>query len=179
MLFTSQNSRQLEVDSERRAFFSRILRASHPGPADSRRPLSADRIALLREVAARWVGRFPQGSIPKIQVSDACAHHGVCVAVCPTAALRRYAGEGHAGLEFEPAVCIACGVCAMVCPENALAIRALAAADGSAGAARQISRHEQRNCTRCDDEFTQGLRRRCVVAGNDLKTHVDIGRAAA
>lgn len=154
MLSASQRSRKLELSSERRAFLRGILREPPSGPVASRRPLPADRIALLRNVAARWEGRLPQGATPQVQVSDACALHGVCVAVCPTAALRRYSGDGHAGLEFEPAACIACGVCAMVCPENALAVRALAAADGSAGAARQISRHEQRICARCDDEFT-------------------------
>jgi Fe-S-cluster-containing hydrogenase component 2 len=77
----------------------------------------------------------------------------MCVAVCPTAALREYAGDGHAGLEFDAAACIACGVCAMVCPDNALAIRALAGSEGASGTATRISRHEQRSCARCDDEF--------------------------
>lgn len=149
----SHRSRETIPIPARRAFFNGILRTSRPGPEDSGQPLSADQIALLREVAARWNGRLARGAIPQIRVSDACAHHGMCVAVCPTAALRQYAGEGHAGLQFDAAACIACGVCAMVCPENALAIRALAAADVPPGPATQISRHEQRGCARCDDTF--------------------------
>lgn len=154
-MFSPESQRKPKPESgpERRAFFRAVLRTSLPGPADSRRPLPADRIALLRQVAARWEGRLAPGAIPEIQVSDACADHGVCAAVCPTGALRRYAGEGYAGLEFEPAACIACGVCAVVCPQNALAIRAREAANGSAGAARQVSRHSQRSCARCDEEF--------------------------
>lgn len=147
----NQTSQKLETEPERRAFLRALLRAS--GPADSRRPLPADRIALLRQVAARWEGSLPPGAIPEIQISDACADHGVCAAVCPTRALRRYAEEGHAGLEFEATACIACGVCAVVCPENALAIHAVAANDRSGRPARSISRHAQRSCARCDDEF--------------------------
>ena len=158
-----------ELDLERRAFFGDLFAASRPSSAASRGRMPADRIALLRNVAARWEGRLPNGAIPQIDVSDACALHGVCVAVCPTAALRRYSGDGHAGLEFEPAACIACGICAMVCPENALAIRALAAADGSASVARQISRHDQRACTRCDDEFAaRAGDELCPACGKDI-----------
>ncbi len=146
-------SRILEVEPERRAFFKSLLHESHLDSLDSRRPMAAERVALLKGIAARWEGRLAQGAIPQIQVSDACAQHGMCAAVCPTAALRRYAGDGHAGLEFDSAACIACGVCTMVCPENALAIRALAAAEGSSGTATRISRQEQRSCARCDDEF--------------------------
>lgn len=142
---------KLEAQPERRAFLRAILGTS--GPADSPRPLPADRIALLRQVAVRWEGTLPLGAIPEIRISDACANHGVCAAVCPTRALRRYADEGYAGLEFEATACIACGMCAVVCPENALAIHAVAATDRSGEPKQRISRHAQRSCARCDDEF--------------------------
>jgi Fe-S-cluster-containing dehydrogenase component len=129
--------------------------------------MSAERIALLREVAARWKGALPAGSVPELLVSAACAHHGGCVAVCPTAALRPYSGSGVAGLEFAAAACIGCGVCALVCPENALTLRALTA--GQAPAAQRVSRHALHLCARCEDEFAvHGCEELCPACRKDV-----------
>jgi Pyruvate/2-oxoacid:ferredoxin oxidoreductase delta subunit len=158
-----------EVDFRRREFLRALLPESGADVLDRRAPMAAEQIALLKEVAARWDGRLAPGAIPQIEVSDTCAHHGVCASVCPTAALRTYAGEGHAGLEFDAAACIACGVCAMVCPEKAIAIRALPAAQGQSAAATRISRHEQRCCACCDDEFAaRGNDELCPACRKDV-----------
>jgi ferredoxin-like protein FixX len=144
--------RDNEVDLQRRSFISTLLGDSCLEPRYSRRLLSAERIALLKGIAARWEGTLPPGAIVQVEVNDACAHHAVCAAVCPTAALQPYADDGHAGLEFDASACIACGACAMVCPENALAIRAVAPAVAT-GVAVRITRHEQHTCVRCDEVF--------------------------
>jgi ferredoxin len=158
-----------EVDLQRRSFVRALLGDSRLDSRHSRRLLSAERIALLKGLAARWEGRLPTGAIPQVQVSRACAHHGVCAAVCPTAALRAYASEGYAGLEFNAGPCIACGICAMVCPENALAIQALAPEATPPGVAVRITRHEQQTCARCDDAFSaRGDEELCPACRKDV-----------
>lgn len=153
---------------ERRAFFSRFLGTSDPAVPATRKPLPAERIALLREVAARWKGTLPAGSVIELHVAEACAHHGGCVAVCPTAALRSYSNGGVAGLEFDAAACIGCGVCALVCPENALTLRAVTAEP--ALAAQPVSRHAVRMCGRCDNEFAvRGEEDLCPACRKDVQ----------
>lgn len=153
---------------ERRAFFSRLLATGDSAGTDRRHPLSAERIALLREVAARWKGTLPAGSVMALQVGEACAHHGGCIAVCPTGALRSYSNGGVAGLEFDAAACIGCGVCALVCPENALTLRAVAAEP--ALAAQPVSRHAVQLCARCDDEFAvRGEEEFCPACRKDVQ----------
>jgi ferredoxin len=146
-----QRAQETGVDAGRRDFFRRFLGHS-PDAAKGHRVLPAERLALVKDIAARWRGALPQGAIPRLEASDACAHHGVCVAVCPTGAVRPYSGAAQAGLEFEPGACIACGVCVAVCPEKALALKADRTETRSATAVR-ITRHAMRACVRCDDEF--------------------------
>jgi Fe-S-cluster-containing dehydrogenase component len=153
---------------ERRAFFSLFLGTDDSAVPATRKPLPAERIALLREVAARWKGTLPAGSVMELQVGAACAHHGGCVAVCPTAALRPYSNDGVAGLEFDAAACIGCGVCALVCPENAMTLRAVSAAP--ALAAQPVSRHAVQLCARCDDEFAvRGDEELCPACRKDVQ----------
>jgi Fe-S-cluster-containing dehydrogenase component len=152
---------------ERREFLRRLLGASEPGSSPRER-LSAEKIALLREMAARWRGDLSAGGMPEVHLSAACAHHGSCVAVCPTLALRAYSGEGSAGLVFEPAACIGCGVCALVCPEAALTLRAVAAAP--VRAPYSVSCHAMRACARCDDEFAErGEEELCPACRKDVR----------
>jgi Fe-S-cluster-containing dehydrogenase component len=160
---------QAARETERRVFFNRLLgiRKEGQGAGIRERP-SAEQIALIREVAARWQAKLPPGTVPELQVGEACLHHRVCVAVCPTQALRPYAGNGHAGLDFDAAACIACGVCALVCPENALTLRAVPAAP--ARAPRPVSRHATRACQRCDNEFAaRGEEELCPACRKDVQ----------
>lgn len=58
----------------------------------------------------------------RVSLGDGCKDHGVCVANCPTGALRRWRDAELGGIEFDSADCIGCGVCRDVCPESALRI---------------------------------------------------------
>ena len=137
--------------TERRAFFLAVLRQEDGGASAPARSMGARQIALLREVAGRTASALPKGASPSVSIGDACLHHGSCVAVCPTGALRAYEDGARAGVEFHASACIGCGVCSVVCPERALA---LASDEGPASdAVRILSRHEQRACERCDNEF--------------------------
>jgi Pyruvate/2-oxoacid:ferredoxin oxidoreductase delta subunit len=154
---------------ERRAFFRTFLGETDADTPGFRRPLDARRIALLKEIAGRWVGGLPRGATLRIDLSAACKNHGTCVAVCPTGALRSYAEEALAGIEFEAGACIGCGVCAMVCPESALAIAAATGAPADAGSASILSRHAQRECARCDNAFTlSGDEELCPACRKDV-----------
>ena len=143
----------------RRAFLKAILGDRSANASDSREPLDARQIALLKEVAMRWAGSVPAGSTPRIVVSEACRNHGTCAAVCPTGALRAYGAEAVGGLEFRPATCIGCGVCMVVCPEGALSFQAAAAIDAAGAHVVVLSRHALRECARCDNPF--------VVSGDE------------
>jgi Pyruvate/2-oxoacid:ferredoxin oxidoreductase delta subunit len=154
---------------DRRAFFRTFLGENDADTPGFRRPLDARRIALLKEIAGRWVGGLPHGAMPRIDLSDACKNHGNCAAVCPTGALRSYADEAHAGIEFEAGACIGCGVCAMVCPESALAIAAAAGTAAHAAGPFLLSRHAQRECARCDNAFTvSGDEELCSACRKDV-----------
>ncbi len=134
----------------RRAFLARFLQEPVFESHRCRSRLSAERIALLRDIALRWEQRLPQGAVPELRVSGDCLDHGICASVCPTGALRRYEEPGAQGLEFDAAECFACGACVVVCPERAMSLEARDCAPPSM---ERISRHELRACTRCDDEF--------------------------
>lgn len=158
------------LDPDRRRFFRRGL-GNHDLEAASfrNRPLSAERIALLREFAACCDAMLPASAIPEIRIGERCMHHKVCVAACPTGALRAYSGTGEVGLEFDAAACIACGICSVVCPDHALTLRARAGDDRSPSAVGPVSRHALRACARCDDEFTaRGEDELCPACRKDI-----------
>lgn len=135
----------------RRAFLAGLLGESR-SDADCRAPrIPAERIALLRDIALRWEHRLPEGAVPELRASDACAGHGVCATVCPTGALRGFEAPGVRGLEFDAAACFACGACVVVCPEKALRLEAR---DAAPAGVERLTRHTLRTCVRCDDEFT-------------------------
>jgi len=160
--------RTLAPAPARRAFLRAILGDPLANASGSREPLDARQIALLREVAATWAGGLPQGATPRIVAGARCTNHGTCAAVCPTNALRTYSTEAVAGLAFEPAACIGCGVCAVVCPESALAIEAAAVPDAAAGT-YVVTRHAQRECTRCDNAFVlSGDEELCPACRKDV-----------
>jgi ferredoxin len=156
--------------SERRAFLTLSLaEAALPG-AGARELPSAAQVALLREIAAQRAGSLPAGAAPELLVGEACRHHGVCVAVCPTAALRIYSRGGDTGLEFEAAACIGCGICTLVCPEKALALRAAEASGGPNATTQPVSRHASRDCARCDNQFAaRGDEELCPACRKDVQ----------
>jgi len=155
----------------RRDFFSRLTRqmagavstaldaerAASPG-ADRRhaapvRSRERDRqLALLQQLAARQERAVPARFFPAIEVEETCRNHRLCVALCPTGALRAYDGGGDSGIVFDASACIACGRCETACPEEALRLRP----QGN-GATPQMSlpltRHTLRVCETCNAEF--------------------------
>jgi ferredoxin len=149
----TQRRELASADPERRNFLQHCLRGAFRSPAPHHPDISPERIALLREIAQRSARWLPAGAVPALHASSACVGHGVCIAACPTGALRRFEEPGARGLEFAAAACLGCGACVAVCPERALALAAGAGREASARALR-IARHALRACTRCDDEFT-------------------------
>ena len=153
------------VDRSRRALLARIRAvtpdAQPPSPSLTseweyvRIPRRERAIAALAALADRWSREVPVSVFPDMRASEACALHGVCVAVCPTGALTRFE-DGEAGvgrLEFAPALCIACGECVGRCPELALALSLHAEGD-NASQPRVITRRAVRECAGCKQLFT-------------------------
>jgi ferredoxin len=110
-------------------------------------------LAALR-AAADGTGRtLPARLFPEAEASDACRNHNVCVANCPTEALRKYeTDDGAAGVAFDAAECIDCGLCASVCPEQAMSIRAGARTAPPAGE-ETVTRFGTRECWHCGASF--------------------------
>ena len=146
----------------RRAFLRGSLAGLNPRLAR----IPAERIALLKEIAQRWERRLPEGAVPALRATDACANHGICAAACPTGALRRFHRPGRAGLAFDAAECFACGACVVVCPEEALQLDARNSAPSTS---EQITSHALRICARCDDEFpARGEDELCPACRKDV-----------
>lgn len=157
-------SRTTPLMPARRAFLGGSVTDTKPQPER----LSAERIALLKEIALCWERRLPEGAVPELRSSNACANHGVCAAVCPTGALRRFEEPGFTGLEFDAAECFACGACVVVCPKEALGLEARGTGEAPAKLER-ITRHAMRACARCDDEFAgRGEDELCPACRKDV-----------
>ncbi len=143
--------------------------ACKPSPviALTRTGFAADLHALAQEAG----GTVPATVFPTLRVDDACCDHGLCTAVCPSGALRRYADEsaGLGGLAFDAQACVACGLCARSCPSEA--IRMLPAGNDDAVAAsgpRRLTAHPRKTCAQCAAPFagaaTEDLCPRCGTA---------------
>jgi len=78
-----------------------------------------------------------------------------CMAVCPTAAIRRAADHPEIVM-IEPRKCIACGMCAMVCPFDVITYYAAAGAPGKPAIAIK--------CDHCIERQRQGGSPACVEA---------------
>jgi formate hydrogenlyase subunit 6/NADH:ubiquinone oxidoreductase subunit I len=158
---------------DRRAFFGafvkRVASAAQTAPVErvkagpgARLPSPTIRESRQRfaknvnRLAAEAGVRVPAAIVPYIAVGPGCDHSGMCAAVCPSGALRRYDDEEAAltGLEFEAELCIACGVCAERCPSQALRMRP----GGEIGEALpeapvRLTRFARRQCARCGEGF--------------------------
>lgn len=117
------------------------------------RSLERDRqLVLLQQLAMQHDRRVPAHFFPAIEVEETCRNHRLCVALCPTGALRAYDDGGDSGVVFDASACIACGCCEKVCPEEALRLRP----QGN-GATPQtplpLTRHALHVCEDCCAEF--------------------------
>lgn len=151
-----------EPDASRRDFLRRLAGIPQGEPAADAAParLAAKLIPIqktrtlraLQRIAAMAGGTMPAALLPKIEIRERCANHGVCVALCPTGALRRYEADGESGMEFDASACIACGDCRNACPEQAVRLMSQAKGSVAAGATR-ITRWVVRECYECGREF--------------------------
>lgn len=118
---------------------------------------------LLQQLAAR-PGRFmPARFFPAIEVEENCRNHRLCVALCPTGALRAYDIAGAGGIVLDASACIACGHCEAVCPEEAL--RLLPQGNGATPRTPMtLTRHALRVCEDCCSEFA-GLEDEALCPG--------------
>lgn len=121
-------------------------------PADRRQP-SPDRERLLTGLSTltEQTGKtLPPELFPALQVDASCCDQRLCVALCPTAALKvRDSGLG-AHLQFSSEACIACGTCTRACPAGAIH---LTATGGKRGVQTAFS-HVRRACASCGDSYT-------------------------
>jgi Fe-S-cluster-containing hydrogenase component 2 len=92
---------------------------------------------------------IPERAFPALRVVRECRDHGVCAAVCPTGALRRYQTGTHVGLEFTAAWCIRCDLCTRHCPGQALALDASAAVAAHPLAPVTVTLHPRQVCPEC------------------------------
>lgn len=164
-----------EPDTSRRDFLRRLATLPQAGPAADAAParLSAKLIPIqktrslsaLQRVAAMADGTMPSGLFPKVEISDRCADHGVCAALCATGALHHYEADGESGVAFDASACIACGDCQKACPERALHLMPRGNGSVAAGATR-ITRWIMRECCECGHKFADsGLGNRCPPCG--------------
>ena len=136
---------------------------------------------------SRITGRsVPADLFPGASVSEACANHNVCSAVCPTHALNLYTEGAVGGIQFTPENCIECGACEKTCPENAIKIVAGAAGPFRPGNER-LTAFPIVVCARCGDEFVLppaaagaeiGDEDTCPACGKDVGLFHDGGLCA-
>jgi Fe-S-cluster-containing hydrogenase component 2 len=123
-------------------------------PAEQRRP-SPERQrqyqALFTE-AARQSQDVPAEFFPALTVDARCCDQQLCVAVCPTAALRAPQTADGSALTFDPVRCIACGTCTRACPQGAMTLQA----HGGQAGVQTLIHHQQRACQVCSDTYTPG-----------------------
>lgn len=121
-------------------------------PASQRREAPDRRRLLdaLDRAADRANSTLPSELFPRVTSTGACVDHRVCIAACPTGALKVVALDAAASLTFSAATCIGCGACVRSCPEDALAIDRL----GGDRAPAVIAQHVQRACGTCGEIFT-------------------------
>ena len=151
-------------------------------------PVATLRRALMLEERA---GRpAPASLLPSLTVSEACDANRICVAACPTSALRVVTDAGGTGLDFDATRCTACGVCAEACPSGAIAVEARGR--GEAAGPFALTRDPGRVCSDCGQIFTpKDGAAVCTVCANEREMaklgfdlmrgprHVDPSRNAA
>ena len=125
-------------------------RAAYPAEARLPSPERERRLAALGTLAARSGRPIPAEAYPNLHVDARCCDRRMCIALCPTGALRMAERPGEAELVFASDRCIGCGACVRACPEGALHLSQL----GGAPTARVLVRHSRLACASCGEMFT-------------------------
>jgi Fe-S-cluster-containing hydrogenase component 2 len=132
----------------------RLARAARPSRARVRL------LAACVESSHAYRLPMPFGLFRAAAVDARCCDRGLCVSVCPTAALLRTTDDGAAALVFAAVRCIDCGACVRACPEGAL--RLDVRGDEGWRAPEVLARFERRTCNACGETFTaHGDEREC------------------
>lgn len=124
----------------------RLARVARPSRARVRL------LSACRDSSRAYGLPMPFGLFRDAAVDARCRDCGLCVSVCPTAALLRTAADGAAALVFSAVRCIDCSACVRACPEGAL--RLDARSDEGWRAPEVLAQFEQRLCARCGEAFT-------------------------
>ncbi|MGI1658608.1 MAG: 4Fe-4S dicluster domain-containing protein [Desulfitobacterium sp.] len=85
--------------------------------ADEAYSIPRTRELLVRQMSARSQDKIP---LPALQVKDACTSCGVCVAICPQAALTKKEDGDELSIIYEPYKCVRCQRCVNICNPKAL-----------------------------------------------------------
>ncbi len=125
-------------------------RAAYPAEARLPSPERERRLAALGTLAARSGRPIPAEAFPNLHVDARCCDQRMCVALCPTGALRMAERAGEAELVFASDRCLGCGACIRACPEGALQLSQV----GGAPTARVLVRHSRLACASCGEMFT-------------------------
>ena len=170
----------------RRSFFSSLARiaekaTTHKAPVTVDRggckPSPVIQFHRKRFANAMWTfanevgGAVPASFFPVIEVAAHCDHQGLCAALCPSGALRRYDDEvnGIVGLHFDAQMCVACGLCASLCPSGAIRLLPVGNEEAIAsGSVQTLTKHTRKICSQCSSPFVSaGSSDLCSHCGTD------------
>ena len=125
-------------------------RAAYPAVARLPSPERERRLGALGALAARSGLPVPPEAYPNLHVDSRCCDRRMCIALCPTGALRIAERTGEAELVFASERCINCGACVRACPEGALHLSQF----GGSPTPRVLVRHTRLACVSCGEIFT-------------------------
>ncbi|OGS99565.1 MAG: hypothetical protein A3F73_03010 [Gallionellales bacterium RIFCSPLOWO2_12_FULL_59_22] len=95
----------------------------------------------------------PSEAFYRVQISQACRSHNICVGICPTGALDIYEEDAQNGVVFDSYLCIGCGQCVTVCPESAIELSPNGNDLMTIGQLR-LTRFGVQDCPVCGQTFT-------------------------
>ncbi len=161
----------------RRRLFARMVEQPSPG-ASPRRPerselhspstvTTGSLEARRKYLSALSHGRpLPAALFPSVSIAPNCGDCQVCARSCPTSALTSATGPSLTGIDFDPALCLACGECERTCPTRSIAIRQ--AGEGSYGGVIALRRARRVICRECERDFApQDDECVCPACGKD------------
>jgi Fe-S-cluster-containing hydrogenase component 2 len=106
-----------------------------------------------------WRAEGPCCSLGSVQIdAEGCSLCEVCVAACPTEALRAdTSARGSLRLSFDARRCTGCGACAACCPEKVITVQKVAHRALLAGGRRVIAAVRGTFCNSCGAPLVGGL----------------------